>query len=171
MADVGGKNISDADRKRIEAQSFIKSRIGDKIKNLAGVAIPGGSGALSAAIKSAKKAMPNREGAAESQMILKLIQKMAQEEAEAGAVKRGNMVAAMEADESGMSDRDMDLINQALGRGVTKSVRPTAMPQDMMYGGEATKRKLQKYGKGGEAKSRGAGCVMAGRGMKKTKMS
>ena len=26
-----------------EAQSFIKSRIGDKIKNLAGVAIPGGS--------------------------------------------------------------------------------------------------------------------------------
>jgi len=41
----------------------------------------------------------------------------------------------------------------------------------MMYGGKATKRKLQKYGKGGEAKSRGAGCVMAGRGMKKTKMS
>ena len=40
MADVGGKNISNADRKRIEAQSFIKSRIGDKIKNLAGVAIP-----------------------------------------------------------------------------------------------------------------------------------
>ena len=30
-------------------------------------------------------------------MILKLLQKMAQEEAEAGAVKRGNMVAAMEA--------------------------------------------------------------------------
>jgi len=155
-----------------EAQSFIKSRIGDKIKNLAGVAIPGGSGALSAAIKSAKKAMPNQEGAAESQMILKLIQRMAQEEAETGAVKRGNMVAAMEADESGMSDRDMDLINQALGRGVTKSVRPTAMPQDMMYGGEA-----MKYGDGGKAmkrkvqKYKGGGCVMAGRGMKNTKMS
>jgi len=103
------------------------------------------------------------EGAAESQMILKLIQKMAQEEAETGAVKRGNMVAAMEADESGMSDRDMDLINQALGRGVTKSVRPQARPQGMMYGGEAKKGKVQKY--------RGGGCVMAGRGMKKTKMS
>jgi len=153
-----------------EAQSFIKSRIGDKIKNLAGVAIPGGSGALSAAIKSAKKAMPNQEGAAESQMILKLIQRMAQEEAETGAVKRGNMVAAMEADESGMSDRDMDLINQALGRGVTKSVRPTA--RGMMYGGEA-----MKYGDGGKAtkrkvqKYKGGGCVMAGRGMKNTKMS
>jgi len=112
------------------------------------------------------------EGAAESQMILKLIQRMAQEEAETGAVKRGNMVAAMEADESGMSDRDMDLINQALGRGVTKSVRPTAMPQDMMYGGEA-----MKYGDGGKAtkrkvqKYKGGGCVMAGRGMKNTKMS
>jgi len=163
MADVGGKNISDADTKRIEAQSFIKSRIGDKIKNLAGVAIPGGSGALSAAIKSAKKAIPNQEGAAESQMILKLLQKMAQEEAEAGAVKRGNMVAAMEADESGMSNRDMDLINMALGRGVTNSVRPQARPQGMMYGGEAKKGKVQKY--------KGGGCVMAGRGMKKTKMS
>ena len=103
------------------------------------------------------------EGAAESQMILKLIQKMAQEEAETGAVKRGNMVAAMEADESGMSNRDMDLINMALGRGVTKSVRPQARPQGMMYGGEAKKGKVQKY--------RGGGCVMAGRGMKKTKMS
>jgi hypothetical protein len=103
------------------------------------------------------------EGAAESQMILKLIQKMAQEEAEAGAVKRGNMVAAMEADESGMSNRDMDLINMALGRGVTKSVRPQARPQGMMYGGEAKKGKVQKY--------RGGGCVMAGRGMKNTKMS
>jgi len=105
------------------------------------------------------------EGAAESQMILKLIQKMAQEEAETGAVKRGNMVAAMEADESGktLSDRDMDLINMALGRGVTKSVRPQARPQGMMHGGKATKRKVQKY--------KGGGCVMAGRGMKKTKMS
>mgnify|MGYP003633675855 FL=1 len=103
------------------------------------------------------------EGAAESKMIMQLIQKMAQEEAETGAVKRGNMVAAMEADESGMSDRDMDLINQALGRGVTKSVRPQARPQGMMYGGEAKKGKVQKY--------KGGGCVMAGRGMKKTKMS
>jgi len=32
-----------------------------------------------------------------------------------------------------------------------------------MYGGEAKKGKVQKY--------RGGGCVMAGRGMKKTKMS
>jgi hypothetical protein len=91
-------------------------------------------------------------------MIMQLIQKMAQEKAETGAVKRGNMVAAMEADESGMSDRDMDLINQALGRGVTKSVRPQARPQGMMYGGEAKKGKVKK--------SRGAGCVMAGRGPK-----
>jgi len=141
----GGRAMSDADRERA-------SRMMGRSKK----AILQGTG---------------NEGAAESQMILKLIQRMAQEEAETGAVKRGNMVAAMEADESGMSDRDMDLINMALGRGVTKSVRPTAMPQGMMYGGKATKRKLQKYGKGGEAKSRGAGCVMAGRGMKKTKMS
>jgi hypothetical protein len=103
------------------------------------------------------------EGVAESQMIMQLIKKMAEEEAETGAVKRGEMVAAMEADESGMSDRDMDLINMALGRGVTKSVRPQAKPQGMMYGGKATKRKVQKY--------KGGGCVMAGRGMKNTKMS
>ena len=103
------------------------------------------------------------EGVAESQMIMQLIKKMAEEEAETGAVKRGEMVAAMEADESGMSDRDMDLINMALGRGVTKSVRPQAKPQGMMYGGKATKRKVQNY--------KGGGCVMAGRGMKNTKMS
>ena len=133
----GGRAISDADRERV-------SRMMGRPKK----AILQGTG---------------NEGAAESKMIMQLIQKMAQEEAETGAVKRGNMVAAMEADESGMSDRDMDLINQALGRGVTKSVRPQARPQGMMYGGEAKKGKVQKY--------RGGGCVMAGRGMKKTKMS
>jgi len=140
----GGRAMSDADRERA-------SRMMGRSKK----AILQGTG---------------NEGAAESQMILKLIQRMAQEEAETGAVKRGNMVAAMEADESGMSDRDMDLINQALGRGVTKSVRPTA--RGMMYGGEA-----MKYGDGGKAtkrkvqKYKGGGCVMAGRGMKNTKMS
>ena len=138
----GGRAMSDADRERV-------SRMMGRSKK----AILQGAG-----------------GAAESQMILKLIQRMAQEEAETGAVKRGNMVAAMEADESGMSDRDMDLINQALGKGVTKSVRQTA--RGMMYGGEA-----MKYGDGGKAtkrkvqKYKGGGCVMAGRGMKNTKMS
>jgi len=92
------------------------------------------------------------QGVKESQMILKLLQEMAEGE----AVKRGNIAAAMEADESGMSNRDMDLINMALGRGVTKSVRPQARPQGMMYGGEAKKRKVKNY--------KGGGCVMAGRG-------
>ena len=91
------------------------------------------------------------QGVKESQMILKLLQEMAEGE----AVKRGNIAAAMEADESGMSNRDMDLINMALGRGVTKSVRPQARPQGMMYGGEAKKRKVKNY--------KGGGCVMAGR--------
>ena len=79
------------------------------------------------------------QGVKESQMILKLLQEMAEGE----AVERGNRAAAMEAEESGMSNRDMDLINMALGRGVTKSVRPQARPQGMMYGGEAKKRKIK----------------------------
>ena len=68
MADVGGKNISDADRERVSR--------------------------MMGRPKKAILQETGNEGAAESQMILKLIQKMAQEEAEAGAVKRGNMVAA-----------------------------------------------------------------------------
>ena len=94
------------------------------------------------------------QGVKESQMILKLLQEMAEGE----AVERGNRAAAMEAEESGktLSNRDMDLINMALGRGVTKSVRPRARPQGMMYGGEVKKGKVKKY--------KGGGCVMAGRG-------
>jgi len=168
MPNVGGKK-------------FPYTKAGMMAAKRSAVGMEGGGRAMSDADRERASRMMGRskkailqetgnEGAAESQMILKLIQRMAQEEAETGAVKRGNMVAAMEADESGMSDRDMDLINQALGRGVTKSVRPTA--RGMMYGGEA-----MKYGDGGKAtkrkvqKYKGGGCVMAGRGMKKTKMS
>ena len=161
MADVGGKNISEADRKKIEGMMGRIPPVGKGVGNGGRAISDADRERVSRMMGRSKKAIlqeTGSEGAAESQMILKLIQKMAQEEAEAGAVKRGNMVAAMEADESGMSDRDMDLINQALGRGVTKSVRPQANPQGMMYGGEAKKGKVKK--------SRGAGCVMAGRGPK-----
>ena len=90
------------------------------------------------------------QGVKESQMILKLLQEMAEGE----AVKRGNIAAAMEADESGMSNRDMDLINMALGRGVTKSVRPQA-------------RNILKKAKGGAIRAyNNGGAVMAGRGPK-----
>lgn len=88
----------------------------------------------------------------------KLIMRLLQEMAEGEAVARGNRASAMEALDSGakMSDLDMDAINMALGRGVTKSVRPRARPQGMMYGGEVKKGKVKKY--------KGGGCVMAGRG-------
>jgi len=88
----------------------------------------------------------------------KLIMRLLQELAEGEAVARGNRASAMEAEESGktLSNRDMDLLNTALGRGVTKSVRPRARPQGMMYGGEVKKGKVKKY--------KGGGCVMAGRG-------
>ena len=92
------------------------------------------------------------QGVKESQMILKLLQEMAEGE----AVERGNRAAAMEAKESGktLSNRDMDLINMALGRGVTKSVRPQA-------------RNILKKAKGGAIRAyNNGGAVMAGRGPK-----
>ena len=92
------------------------------------------------------------QGVKESQMILKLLQEMAEGE----AVERGNRAAAMEAEESGktLSNRDMDLINMALGRGVTKSVRPQA-------------RNILKKAKGGAVRAyNNGGAVMAGRGPK-----
>ena len=92
------------------------------------------------------------QGVKESQMILKLLQEMAEGE----AVARGNRVAAMEAEESGktLSNRDMDLINMALGKGVTKSVRPQA-------------RNILKKAKGGAIRAyNNGGAVMAGRGPK-----
>ena len=92
------------------------------------------------------------QGVKESQMILKLLQEMAEGE----AVERGNRAAAMEAEESGktLSNRDMDLINMALGRGVTKSVRPKA-------------RNILKKAKGGAIRAyNNGGAVMAGRGPK-----
>ena len=94
------------------------------------------------------------QGVKESQLIMRLLQELAEGE----AVARGNRASAMEALDSGakMSDLNMDAINMALGRGVTKSVRPRARPQGMMYGGEVKKGKVKKY--------KGGGCVMAGRG-------
>ena len=92
------------------------------------------------------------QGVKESQMILKLLQEMAEGE----AVERGNRAAAMEAEESGrtLSNRDMDLINMALGKGVTKSVRPQA-------------RNILKKAKGGAIRAyNNGGAVMAGRGPK-----
>jgi|11_taG_2_1085331.scaffolds.fasta_scaffold14890_2 phage-related baseplate assembly protein len=98
--------------------------------------------------------MGRNEGAADSKLIMRLLQELAEGE----AVARGNRVSAMEALDSGakMSDLDMDAINMALGRGVTKSIRPRARPQGMMYGGKVKKGKVKKY--------KGGGCVMAGRG-------
>ena len=121
MADVGGKNISDADRKII---SEMMSRTGEAEKN----------------ISDADRSRLN-------QLLKIIIQRSAEEKqgkAEAGAVSRGNAIAREEALEN--SDMDLGIV-----------------PQGMMYGGKATKRKVQKY--------KGGGCVMAGRGMKNTKMS
>jgi phage-related baseplate assembly protein len=109
---------------------------------------------LSTALGGKNVQEKGNQGVKESQLIMRLLQELAEGE----AVARGNRASAMEALDSGakMSDLDMDAINMALGRGVTKSVRPRARPQGMMYGGEVKKGKVKKY--------KGGGCVMAGRG-------
>jgi phage-related baseplate assembly protein len=109
---------------------------------------------LSTALGGKNVQEKGNQGVKESQLIMRLLQELAEGE----AVARGNRASAMEALDSGakMSDLDMDAINMALGRGVTKSIRPRARPQGMMYGGEVKKGKVKKY--------KGGGCVMAGRG-------
>ena len=146
----GGRAMSDADRERV--------------KDIMGRIPPVGKG-----LGEAGKNISDADRARLNQLLKIIIQRSAEEKqgkAEAGAVARGNVIAREEALEN--SDMDLGIV-----------------PQDMMYGGEAMKygdggkamkRKVQKYRSGGEAtksnkKSRGVGCVMAGRGMKKTKMS